>query len=58
VVDPTSYSGAGFHERILALGESIVGQPGARLPGADRVPTDPVEVEDDVWKLVLGLAAG
>ena len=58
VVDPTSYSGAGFHERILALGESIVGQPGARLPGADRVPMDPVEVEDDVWKLVLGLAAG
>ena len=58
VVDPTSYSGAGFHERIVALGESIVGQPGARLPGADRVPMDPVEVEDDVWKLVLELAGG
>lgn len=58
VVDPTSYSGAGFHEKILALGESIVAQPGARLPGADRVPTDPVEIEDDLWNLVLGLAAG
>ena len=33
-------------------------QPGARLPGADRVPTDPVEIEDDLWNLVLGLAAG
>jgi len=58
VVDPTSYSGAGFHERIVALGESIIEQPGARLPGADRVPIDPVDVEDDVWKLVLELTAG
>jgi len=57
VVDPNSYSGAGFHERIVALGESIVEQPGARLPGADRVPTDLVDIEADLWDLVLGLAA-
>ena len=58
VVDPASYSGDGFHERLVALGRSISEQPGARLPGADSTPMDPVEVEDDVWALVLDSAGG
>jgi len=40
------------------LGRSISEQPGARLPGADSTPMDPVEVEDDVWALVLDSAGG
>jgi (2R)-3-sulfolactate dehydrogenase (NADP+) len=56
VIDPTSYSGRGFHDRLTALGESITSQPGARLPGAGRVPSDPVTVEGPVWERVLELA--
>ena len=56
VIDPTSYSGRGFHDRLKALGESITSQPGARLPGAGRVPSDPVTVEGPVWERVLELA--
>ena len=56
VIDPTSYSGRGFHDRLKALGESITSQPGARLPGAGRVPSDPVTVEGPVWARVLELA--
>ena len=56
VVDPDGYSGAGFHDRLRALGESIASQPGARLPGAGRSPTDPVDVEDDLWARILELA--
>ena len=56
VIDPTSYSGRGFHDRLKALGESIASQPGARLPGAGRVPSDPVTVEGPVWARALELA--
>ena len=56
VVDPDSYSGAGFYDRLTALGKSISSQPGARLPGTDRTPSDPVLVEGPVWARVLELA--
>ena len=56
VVDPGSYSGAGFYDRLATLGESITSQPGARLPGAGRMPADPVTVEGPVWARVLELA--
>ena len=58
VVDPNSYSGAGFYDRLAALGKSINSQPGARLPGSGRVPADPVSVEGPVWARVLELADG
>ena len=56
VIDPASYGGSGFYDRLAALGESIASQPGARLPGSGRVPTDPVSVEEPVWTRVLELA--
>ena len=56
VVDPDSYSGAGFYDRLTALGKSISSQSGARLPGTDRKPSDPVLVEGPVWARVLELA--
>ncbi|MBF42859.1 MAG: lactate dehydrogenase [Acidimicrobiaceae bacterium] len=58
VVDPNSYSGAGFYDRLAALGKSISSQPGARLPGTGRVAADPVSVEGPVWARVLELADG
>jgi (2R)-3-sulfolactate dehydrogenase (NADP+) len=56
VIDPDSYSGRTFHDRLAALAESISSQEGARLPGAGRRPSDPVDVEDSVWTLVTELA--
>ena len=56
VVDPDGYSGADFHERLRSLGESIASQPGARLPGAGKSPSDPVEVEDELWARILELS--
>jgi len=56
VIDPDSYSGRTFHDRLAALAESITVQEGARLPGAGRRPTDPVDVEDSVWTLATELA--
>jgi (2R)-3-sulfolactate dehydrogenase (NADP+) len=55
-IDPASYSDSGFYDRLAALGESITSQPGARLPGSGRLPTDPVSVEGPVWARVLELA--
>ncbi|MEE3354272.1 MAG: Ldh family oxidoreductase [Actinomycetota bacterium] len=56
VVDPNAYSGAGFYDRLAALGKSISSQPGARLPGSDRTLSDPVLVEGPLWARVLELA--
>ncbi|MDG2428449.1 MAG: Ldh family oxidoreductase [Acidimicrobiales bacterium] len=56
VIDPDSYSGDGFYDRLLALGESIAAQPNSRLPGANRVPLDPVRVEVALWNRVTELA--
>lgn len=56
VIDPSGYSGDVFAERLAGLTAAIAEQPGARLPGADRVVPDAVDVEDDVWSTTLGLA--
>ena len=56
VIDPSGYSGDVFAERLAGLTAAIAEQPGARLPGADRVVPAAVDVEDDVWSTTLGLA--
>lgn len=56
VVDPASYSGSAFYDRIRALGAAIVEQPGARLPGGERTLPLKVSVEDELWARVLKLA--
>lgn len=56
VIDPGSYSGAGFHDHLVALGRSIADQPGARLPGTPAPLPESVDVEDAVWQRMLELA--
>ena len=58
VIDPGGYHSDGFYRRLEALTASIADQPGARLPGAERVEPIAVEVEAGVWDLTLSLAAG
>lgn len=45
-VDPSAFSGDGFHAAILRLSEAITDQEGARLPGARRAANrDRTEIE-------------
>ncbi|MGI9621609.1 MAG: Ldh family oxidoreductase [Acidimicrobiales bacterium] len=60
LIDPSSFSGDGFWDRIEALADVVNDQPGARLPGAGRGPnsTGPttVELEPAVWAQAQALA--
>ena len=56
LIDPST--GPAFAERLEALSEACRTDPGARMPGQDRAPQDPVEVPDAVWTLVTDLARG
>jgi (2R)-3-sulfolactate dehydrogenase (NADP+) len=57
VIDPSAYSGGGFHERVVRLADELAQQPGARLPGRNRRPMTDVEVPVELWNLVSSLAA-
>lgn len=56
VVDPSAFGDGAFGERVTALVASIESQPGARLPGAHRGTPESVEVEADVWAMIVSLA--
>lgn len=58
LIDPASFSGDDFFDRIDALRLAIDDQPGARLPGSARAVPRSVELEDAVWANVLRLAGG
>ena len=56
VIDPASFAGDGFWERLDAIGAAVDAQPGARLPGSQRPEVSSVELEDSVWESVQALA--
>jgi len=56
LIDPQSYAGDGFWDRIELLGQAVDAQPGARLPGSQRATPDAVELESAVWSSVCALA--
>jgi (2R)-3-sulfolactate dehydrogenase (NADP+) len=58
VIDPAAFGGDAFHERIAALAEAVGAQPGARLPGANRVAPNAVVVDAEVWERAKQFAAG
>ena len=47
-----------FGARIADLAGHATEDEGARLPGQNRAPADPVEVADDVWSRLQELAGG
>lgn len=57
VIDPASFAGDGFFDRIDSLAAAVAEQPGARLPGAGRRAPNAVDLEDDVWARVQELAS-
>ena len=56
LIDP-GVSGV-FHDRFARVAEVVAQDEGARIPGANRVQTDPVEADDAAWVRVLELAGG
>ncbi len=56
IVDPTTFSGDAFWERIGRLSGAIDAQPGARLPGSQRSTVTNVEIAAELWALTRSLA--
>ncbi len=54
VIDPGAYD-ENFLQRLEQLAEIIESQPGARLPGRNRSTPDQVEVDPELWSLIVGL---
>jgi (2R)-3-sulfolactate dehydrogenase (NADP+) len=56
IIDPTNVSGDLFWDKLSAISEAVTSQPGARLPGSQKVLPEAVELDADVWQSVLKLA--
>ncbi|MDG1171146.1 MAG: Ldh family oxidoreductase [Sulfitobacter sp.] len=54
VIDPSA--SPDFAARLTALSAAASADEGARMPGQNKVPADPVVVEDHVWALMETLA--
>lgn len=56
LLDPTTYAGEAFWERLQQLTEAVEAQEGARLPGSQRANLEAVEIDSGVWQLAQELA--
>ena len=56
LVDPMTFSGDAFWDRLARVSDAVSEQEGARLPGAGKVVPDVVEIEKKVWDQTLELA--
>ncbi|MDA9008444.1 Ldh family oxidoreductase [Alphaproteobacteria bacterium] len=57
MIDPTTFSGDAFWERLGTLTDAVEGQPGARLPGSNRPTVTEVSIDAALWEKVLELAS-
>ena len=55
LIDPSA--SPDFLSRLATLAEAAQTDPGARMPGQGKTPSDPVEVADAVWAQMQSLAA-
>jgi (2R)-3-sulfolactate dehydrogenase (NADP+) len=59
LLDPSTFSGDVFWQRIARLSEAVDQQDNARLPGSKREMPDEVSIEESVWqqtRLLAGLS--
>jgi len=47
-----------FTARMIEIAEGIAMDPGARMPGQGKTPSDPIDVDETVWHLAEAFAAG
>ena len=57
LIDPTTFAGDIFWERLETLTQAVTNQPNARLPGSRRSFPSEVSIEASLWKTVEDLAA-
>ena len=57
LLDPGTYSGNAFWQRISRLSDAVNEQENARLPGANRILPDEVSIDAALWQKVQKLAA-
>ena len=57
LIDPTTYSGDAFWDRLARVSDAVAEQEGARLPGSGKSEADKVQIDAAVWARVLELAA-
>lgn len=56
LVDPTTFAGDTFYDRLARVADAVAEQPGARLPGSIRnLPTE-VTIGADIWAKTQTLA--
>ena len=55
LIDPAS--GQAFYDRLAQVAEEVARDEGARMPGQGKQPSEIVDVQDQVWELVTGLAS-
>ena len=53
LIDPSASSD--FFTRIQTLAEVIAEDEGARMPGRNKVDSDPIEVADELWEKLSGM---
>jgi len=56
IIDPTNVAGDLFWDKLSTISDAITSQPGARLPGSQKVLLNTVELDAEVWHSVLRLA--
>ncbi len=57
LIDPTSFAGETFWQRLDTISEAVAQQPGARLPGARQNWPNHVTIDAELWQQVLNLAS-
>ena len=56
LVEPETFSGDDFWQKLATLTQAVDAQPGARLPGANTQWPASVELETSIWSLTQQLA--
>lgn len=57
LLDPSTYAGEAFWQRMARLSDAIEAQENARLPGAVRPTADSVSIDAKIWHSTLALAS-
>lgn len=57
LLDPQTFAGDAFYQRIKRLADAVDEQPNARLPGSKRILPNEVEISSDLWEKIQKLAS-
>ncbi|MCB1451548.1 MAG: Ldh family oxidoreductase [Nitratireductor sp.] len=56
VIDPSTFAGDGFFDRIEALARAVAAQDGARLPGTRRIEARTAQIDASLWHNTVALS--